>query len=98
MLIKDIYCKHSKNWDPFYSEYSINFKYFPFDDEKKYLTHFINDEEIANWTSETPVFISAQTGKGKNYFIHHSLIRKVHNDNKKMSVTIKFSYSVIELL
>mgnify|MGYP002625204283 CR=1 FL=1 len=83
MLIKDIYCKHSKNRDPFYGEYSINFKYFPFDDEKKYLTHFINDEEIANWTSDTPVFISAQTGKGKNYFIQHSLIRKVHNDNKR---------------
>ena len=73
----------SSGKDIFYPNYRANFKYFAYDENKKYLSDFITIEEIRNWEAKTPVFISAQTGKGKNYFIQHSLIRMVHNDNKK---------------
>lgn len=82
MVMMDIYSV-SSGQDIFYPNYHANFKYFAYDENKKYLSDFITIEEIRNWVSETPVFISAQTGKGKNYFIQHSLIRMVHNDNKK---------------
>ena len=81
-VMKDIYSVPSGE-DIFYPNYHANFKYFACDESKKHLSDFITVEEIRTWDAETPVLISAQTGKGKNYFIQHSLIRMVHNDNKK---------------
>ena len=44
------------------------------------------------WEPSQPVFISAQTGQGKNYFIEHSLIPYVrelnHKNNTKYKVLI----------
>ncbi len=51
--------------------------------EKKYLTEFITDAEINYWNSEKPVFISAQTGTGKNYFVQHLLLRHLYEENKR---------------
>ena len=80
--MKDIYFVSSGEY-VFYPDYHANFKYFAYDESKKHLSDFITVEEIRTWDTETPVLISAQTGKGKNHFIQHSLIRMVHNDNKK---------------
>lgn len=49
---------------------------------------FIKDYDIKNWKSTEPVFISTQTGSGKNYFIKDKLVKDIlyHNcssTNKK---------------
>ncbi|GEM_PF-1664804 len=41
--------------------------------EDEYVSKGIRDD-YKYWTRETPVFISAQTGKGKNHFIEESII------------------------
>ena len=51
--------------------------------EKKYLTEFITDREIDFWDSERPIFISAQTGTGKNYFVQHQLLRHLYEKNQR---------------
>lgn len=40
-----------------------------------YVNDYITDEMIEEWSEncEQPVFISAQTGSGKNYFVTHKL-------------------------
>lgn len=48
-----------------------------------YLIEFITDEEISSWNPQTPVFISAQTGTGKNYFVQHQLLRHLYEENKR---------------
>lgn len=48
---------------------------------EKYLTNFVTEEEICKWESNEPVFISAQTGTGKNYFVQHVLIKNLIKDN-----------------
>lgn len=41
----------------------------------KYLTEFIGEKEISNdWHPSTPIFISAQTGAGKNTFVYSKLM------------------------
>ncbi|MBR0287609.1 MAG: DEAD/DEAH box helicase family protein, partial [Selenomonadaceae bacterium] len=39
------------------------------------------DSHVSKWNIKTPVFISAQTGTGKNTFIRESLLTKVYFDN-----------------
>ena len=53
-------------------------------DSKKYkwVSEAISKQEIDSWNSATPIFISAQTGTGKNTFIKKTLLRKVYYDNK----------------
>ena len=57
----------------------VNLRY----SEKMYLTKFITDDEINAWHCDTPVFISAQTGTGKNYFVQHQLLRHLYEENKQ---------------
>lgn len=56
---------------------------FSFDDKSTNVTDFIKNE-IDNWNNNSPVFISAQTGVGKNYFIREELLPKLidkyHNE------------------
>lgn len=54
--------------------------------EKKdgeHLSDYITEIDIEAWKSETPVFISAQTGTGKNYFIQQVLIKNLIENNLK---------------
>ena len=53
--------------------------------EKGYLSEFITENDIRSWNPETPVFISSQTGTGKNYFIQNVLIRDLILNNFKNS-------------
>ena len=55
---------------------------FEFIDSQKY--EWLSDAlalEIRKWNINTPVFISAQTGTGKNTFIRKKLLKKVFDDN-----------------
>ena len=54
--------------------------------DKTYVSEAIGDDYYAKWTPSTPVFISAQTGAGKNYFIEEVLIP--HAVRKKHTVLI----------
>lgn len=59
---------------------SIDFHY----SSEKYVSNFIDINEVKTWVSSTPIFISSQTGSGKNYFIQNTLIKKhllQSNDN-----------------
>ena len=53
---------------------------FHFDDKKRYLDAFLEDE-IDKWSPERPVIISAQTGAGKNHFIQKTLLPKLIDEN-----------------
>lgn len=53
--------------------------------EKGYLSKFITENDIRSWNPETPVFISSQTGTGKNYFIQDVLVRDLILNNLKNS-------------
>ena len=59
----------------------INFKYFSFSEDTKYVSDNIKEEDIAQWTHKQPVFISAQTGRGKNFFLKQVLVKNLHNKN-----------------
>ena len=52
-----------------YDQFGIDFRYIPFVFDRKYVSDNIGEEETAYWTSDCPVFISAQTGRGKNFFL-----------------------------
>ena len=60
--------------------------------EKKsgeYLSDYISEIDIEEWNSESPVFISAQTGIGKNYFIQQTLIKNLIENNFKQKMNDK---------
>lgn len=42
--------------------------------DKKHISDVIGEDWLYSWTPKVPVFISAQTGSGKNYFIRNTLI------------------------
>lgn len=42
--------------------------------DMKYISDVIDDDWLYAWTPKVPVFISAQTGSGKNHFIRNTLI------------------------
>ena len=44
------------------------------DTDSKYLSDFIYTDTVKKWDNTTPIFISAQTGSGKSYFIQHTLL------------------------
>ena len=64
-----------------YYHYDIDFRYVPFSQDKKYVSNNIGEEDIVYWTADCPVFISAQTGRGKNFFLKDVLVRSVHSEN-----------------
>ena len=43
--------------------------------------YFTPVDELHRWEPAQPVFISAQTGKGKNYFVENGLLRYVKDSN-----------------
>ena len=47
----------------------------------KYLSDFISTDTVKKWDHTTPVFISAQTGSGKSYFIQHTLLDMLVDSN-----------------
>lgn len=47
-----------------------------------YVSEIIYEYDVKGWISSIPVFISAQTGSGKNFFIKDVLIRLVNNIKK----------------
>ena len=60
----------------------INLEFY-YSDEHKRLSDFINYKMMSGWNSKTPIFISAQTGAGKNYFIQHTLLETLENNNSQ---------------
>lgn len=57
-----------------------------------HVSELIGDDWFYKWVPSTPVFISAQTGTGKNYFVQNELIPKIlehnrqNNDNRQILV------------
>ena len=51
----------------------------------KWISEAISKQKINSWNNATPIFISAQTGTGKNTFIRKTLLKKIHNDNMRFS-------------
>ena len=49
----------------------------------------IEKRVAGKWETSQPVFISAQTGQGKNYFIEHELIPYVRKHNKEKNIKQK---------
>ena len=63
----------------------------------KWISEAISKQKINSWNNATPIFISAQTGTGKNTFIRKTLLRKVYNDNNNL-VHIQDKFDRILLL
>ncbi|SEJ54652.1 Helicase conserved C-terminal domain-containing protein [Propionispira arboris] len=61
--------------------YLKNTQYNVFDNSS--VSEAIGNDWLYKWTPKTPVFISAQTGSGKNYFIENTLVPAIleHNQN-----------------
>lgn len=63
-----------------------------FDNNIQYISDLIGTDWLYKWTPNVPIFISAQTGRGKNYFIQNTMIPKIlkhnrqRNDDKKILV------------
>ena len=68
-------------FNEFYGKYKIDFRYFKLTKEKSYISHFLKESDINSWNHHSPIFISAQTGMGKNHFIQHYLIRHLNSEN-----------------
>ena len=56
---------------------------FIFDDKTKYVTDLIGTDWLYKWTPNVPVFISAQTGRGKNFFIQNTIVPEVLKHNRQ---------------
>lgn len=48
---------------------------------ERYLSDFIQENDINEWRPDMPVFISAQTGAGKNWFIQQILMYNLSESN-----------------
>ena len=65
---------------------------FIFNDKAQYVSDVIGTDWLYKWTPNVPVFISAQTGRGKNFFIQNTIVPEIlkHNrrcnDNKKILI------------
>ena len=69
---------------------NIDFKFGKLGDYR-FVSNFISDEEIKNWNHETPVFISTQTGTGKNFFIEwalHEFSQMENNNSQKPKILL----------
>jgi hypothetical protein len=67
-------------WTPFNDEMVIN---------KNLKTNYVSTgigEDYKKWIPENPVFISAQTGYGKNYFIENIIIKNTIETTKKILI------------
>lgn len=57
-----------------------------------HVSELIGDDWFYKWVPSTPIFISAQTGTGKNYFVQNELIPKIlehnrqNNDNRQILI------------
>ena len=49
------------------------------------VSDFITSKQIESWTSSEPIFISAQTGFGKNHFIKQSIVKSILEYNASYS-------------
>ena len=49
----------------------------------KYISDFISNDTIKEWNHTTPVFISAQTGSGKSFFIQNVLLDMLVDEDPK---------------
>ena len=56
-----------------------------FNDTCNFVSDLIGDDWLYKWIPNTPVFISAQTGKGKNYFIQNVMVPKILEYNRRHS-------------
>ena len=59
---------------------SIEFKK---NETSRYISDFISTDTIRNWNHTTPVFISAQTGSGKSFFIQNVLLDMLVDEDPK---------------
>lgn len=59
---------------------SIEFKK---NETSRYISDFISTDTIRNWNHTTPVFISAQTGCGKSFFIQNVLLDMLVDEDPK---------------
>lgn len=65
-----------------YGNCEVTLRYFILTKKNPYISCFITDfQDISSWNCTEPVFISAQTGTGKNYFIQHTLVNYVNQQN-----------------
>lgn len=71
---------HWRSVEDIYYRCNIDFKYYS-REEVRYVSDVIGKDDIVKWESDSPVFISAQTGSGKNFFIKEILIRLVNESN-----------------
>lgn len=54
-----------------------------FNDTCNFVSDLIGDDWLYKWIPNTPIFISAQTGKGKNYFIQNVMVPKILEYNRR---------------
>ena len=56
---------------------------FIFDDKTKYVSDLIGTDWLYKWTPNVPVFISAQTGRGKNFFVQNTIVPEILKHNRR---------------
>lgn len=52
----------------------------------KYISDYIDENEVYYWTNYHNIFISSSTGTGKNYFINNVLVPIIIRQNKKILI------------
>lgn len=78
--------------DPYHLTSKFKEIKYIFDNNIQYISDLIGTDWLYKWTPNVPIFISAQTGRGKNYFIQNTMIPEIlkHNrqcnDNQKILV------------
>lgn len=78
-----------------YGKYNVKLKYFYNDtDTPTYISNYITEKDVGDWKESQPIFISAQTGSGKNYFVKEFLITKLDKENYRTDEDKYFLYLV----
>lgn len=81
--------------DQQYGKYNVILKYFNNDtDAPTYISNYITEKDVDDWKETQPIFISAQTGSGKNTFVKNVLIKWFDKKNYQKKEHNYFLYLV----
>ena len=74
--------------DDFFGVDAPKVEYVYEDDEEKFVSDIIDNKMVKTWTSDVPVLITCQTGKGKTHFIKEAIMPKAYNESTTVLILV----------
>lgn len=90
--IKDMMKDRVSIYNPMHLTSKLKNIAYIFNDHVQYVSDAIGTDWLYKWTPNVPVIISAQTGRGKNFFIQNTIVPEIlkhnrqNNDNQQILI------------